>query len=211
MSMRLALLGTGRFATDFAPALVRAGHDVVFGSRRRREGLLAGAPVVSTAEAIASADVVVVALPGETALAFLPEFEEALRGKVVLDVSNAFTSDGDLRFPTSSVGEQLQDLLPSSLIVKSLNNMAGYIAGDPSVLSETTVFLSGNDERAKRAVSELLASIGWAKAVQIDLGDITTSRAVEHLGLLFWALVRKYGTGEFNYRLVLADGVAASS
>ncbi|PZF09976.1 oxidoreductase [Curtobacterium sp. MCPF17_011] len=208
MFMRIALLGTGRFATDFAPALVRAGHDVIFGSRHRREELLAGALVVSTAEAIARADVVVVALPGETALAFLPEFEEALHGKVVLDVSNAFTSDGDLRFPNSSVGEQLQDLLPSSLVVKSLNNMAGYIAGDPSALSETTVFLSGNDERAKRVVSDLLVSIGWSEAAQIDLGDITTSRAVEHLGLLFWALVRKYGTGEFNYRVVLADGVA---
>jgi predicted dinucleotide-binding enzyme len=167
--------------------------------------------VVSTAEAIARADVVVVALPGETALAFLPEFEEALQGKVLLDVSNAFTSDGDLRFPNSSVGEQLQDLLPSSLVVKSLNNMAGYVAGDPSVLRETTVFLSGNDERAKRVVSDLLVSIGWSEAAQIDLGDITTARAVEHLGLLFWALVRKYGTGEFNYRVVLADGVAGQS
>jgi predicted dinucleotide-binding enzyme len=89
--------------------------------------------------------------------------------------------------------------------------MAGYIAGDPSALSETTVFLSGNDERAKRVVSDLLVSIGWSEAAQIDLGDITTSRAVEHLGLLFWALVRKYGTGEFNYRVVLADGVAGES
>ena len=34
--MRIAILGTGRVAETLAAALVRAGHDVVFGSRDRQ-------------------------------------------------------------------------------------------------------------------------------------------------------------------------------
>lgn len=215
--MRIAVLGTGRFATDFAPALVRARHEVVFGSRApdvagRSERPTLPGPTRSHAAAVAGADLVVNALPGAVALELLPTLADELADAVLLDASNAFEDDGSLTFPNSSVGERLQALLPRTRVVKALNHVAGYVAADPSSLGgPSTVFLSGDDDTAKRFVRSVLVEIGWSNDTHVDLGGIETARATEHLGLLFWALVQKYGTGEFGHRLVLAPGVAPAA
>jgi predicted dinucleotide-binding enzyme len=205
--MLIAILGTGRFASDFAPGLVRVGHSVVYGSRRPRDepGYLGS--VVTPEEAIDRSDLIVNAMPGAAAVEVLPTHRTILAGKTLIDVSNAFDEQGGLKFPNSSVGEQLQNLLPEVRVVKTLSTMAGYVAANPALLgAPTTVFLSGDDPSAKVQVGLLLQDLGWAAHQQIDLGEINSARSVEHLGLLFWNLVLKFGTGEFNYQVVPAAG-----
>jgi len=61
--------------------------------------------------------------------------------------------------------------------------------------------VSGNDEAAKKRVTELLSSwFGWRSV--IDLGDITTARGAEMLLPLWVRLYSTLGTGAFNFKVV---------
>ncbi|MBE9404994.1 NAD(P)-binding domain-containing protein [Brachybacterium sp. Marseille-Q2903] len=198
--MRIAVLGTGSVGSSLATALQAAGHDVARGSRSPRpdDG------TVGNAEAVNGADVVLTALPGQ---AVLPTLEHlgggALEGKVVLDVSNAFTEDFTLEYPGDSVALQVQQRFPRARVVKSLNTMNVAVMTDPSGTAPgSSVFLSGDDEEAKRAVRGLLGDLGWAEASMLDLGGIATSIATEHYALLFLALMGALGTPEFNIAVI---------
>lgn len=84
--MRIAVLGTGNVGTALGTPLREGGHDVVFGSRDPQEH----PGSVSQADAVASVEVIITAIPG---LAVLPTLEavgeEALGDKIVLDPSVA--------------------------------------------------------------------------------------------------------------------------
>ncbi|MEJ1229394.1 MAG: hypothetical protein WDM88_00305 [Galbitalea sp.] len=62
---------------------------------------------------------------------------------------------------------------------------------NPAVIAPTTVFLSGDDEGAKRLVGGLLEDLGWGRDSQLDLGDISTARGPEHYFLLFFPTCRR--------------------
>lgn len=66
--MEIGILGTGTVGKTLAAKLAAAGHTVKVGSRTpETAGQIEGAAVVSHREAIASADVIVNALPGAVA------------------------------------------------------------------------------------------------------------------------------------------------
>jgi 8-hydroxy-5-deazaflavin:NADPH oxidoreductase len=118
---------------------------------------------------------------------------------VLIDIGNAVDERMDLVYPDSSLGERLQQALPATRVVKTLNTVGGPIGVDPSLLSApTNVFLSGDDQAAKATVSGLLTDLGWDPDRQVDLGGISTARAVEHYFLLFAALMGSLRTPAFN-------------
>ena len=63
--MDIAIIGTGFIGTTLGGALAEAGHNVTFGSRHPEEGAVAGTTVAAIAEALANAEVVILALPGD--------------------------------------------------------------------------------------------------------------------------------------------------
>jgi 8-hydroxy-5-deazaflavin:NADPH oxidoreductase len=73
---------------------------------------------------------------------------------------------------------------------------------DPGKLVERTdIFVSGNDVDAKATVTKILRNeFGW-KSV-IDLGDITTSRAVEMYIVLWRRLRLAVKSHRFNIKVV---------
>jgi predicted dinucleotide-binding enzyme len=80
--------------------------------------------------------------------------------------------------------------------------MNAYLMVDPTQLAgaDHTVFVCGDDAKAKSTVTELLRSFGWTDI--IDLGDITTARGTEML-LLVW--LRLFGALQkpiFNFKIV---------
>ncbi len=92
--MRIAILGTGGVAQTLATALLRAGHDVVFGSRdpAHRTGL--PAPVQGSAHAVVGANVVLNAVQGVDTLSLLETIgADNLDGTVLWDIASAFTPD----------------------------------------------------------------------------------------------------------------------
>jgi len=200
--MKIAILGTGQVGIALGAAFITAGHDVVFGSRSADKEGLPG-PVVSTAEAAASAEVILTALPGTASIPTLESVgDEVLAGKIVLDVSNAVTPEGKLAYPNDSVARLMQERFPDVKVVKSLSTMFHGIMTDPSVVGATTVFVSGDDEDAKSVVKSLLSDLGWPEASQLDLGGVETAVGPEHYTPLFFVSLQRLGTPTFNINVV---------
>ncbi|WP_030387757.1 NADPH-dependent F420 reductase [Streptomyces sp. NRRL S-241] len=189
----IAVLGNGRVGSNLAKALTRAGHAVTVADR---------APGAA-ADAARTARVVINATPGAGSLDRLAALRDELHGKILVDVSNA-TLDGpdglpaDLIYPGSSLAEQLQETLPETQVVKTLNTMLFPVMTAPATLSEApTVFLSGEDPQAKQTVGELLTDLGWHKEWITDLGGIRTARATEAAILFVPHVIRSIGFTPF--------------
>jgi 8-hydroxy-5-deazaflavin:NADPH oxidoreductase len=70
---------------------------------------------------------------------------------------------------------------------------------DPSRVSgEHNVFICGDDQDAKRQVSELLRSFDWPAEAIVDLGGISAARATEMYLPLWLHLYERLQTGDFN-------------
>ncbi|MFB7336067.1 NADPH-dependent F420 reductase [Streptomyces adustus] len=189
----IAVLGSGRVGGSLATALTRAGHEVTVADR---------APE-SAADAARTARIVINATPGVGSLERLVALREELRGKILVDVSNA-TLDGpdglpaDLIYPGYSLAEQLQEALPETHVVKTLNTMLFPVMTAPTALTQAPdAFLSGEDPQAKQTVRELLADLGWRKEWITDLGGIRTARATEAAILFVPHVIRSSGFTPF--------------
>ncbi|MEV6833143.1 NAD(P)-binding domain-containing protein [Streptomyces sp. NPDC051133] len=189
----IAVLGNGRVGGSLATALIRAGREVTVADR---------APGAA-ADAARTARIVINATPGAGSLDRLVALREELRGKILVDVSNA-TVDGpdglpaDLIYPGSSLAEQLQEALPDTRVVKTLNTMLYPVMTAPAALTQTpTAFLSGKDPEAKQVVRGLLADLGWQQEWITDLGGIETARAAEAAILFVPHVIRSSGFAPF--------------
>jgi 8-hydroxy-5-deazaflavin:NADPH oxidoreductase len=189
----IAVLGNGRVGGGLATALTRAGHEVTVADRSPG----------SAADAARTAKIVINATPGVGSLERLVGLRDQLRGKILVDVSNA-TVDGpdglpaDLLYPGSSLAEQLQEALPDTHVVKTLNTMLHTVMTAPAALTQPpTAFLSGQDSQAKRVVRGLLTDLGWHQDWITDLGGIETARAVEAAILFVPHVIRSTGFAPF--------------
>lgn len=190
---KIAVLGNGRVGGNLAAALSKAGYEVTTADRTPG----------AAASAIRAADIVINATPGAGSLERLAALRGELDGKLLVDVSNA-TLDGpdglpaDLLYPGSSLAEQLQEALPGTRVVKTLNTMLYPVMTAPTMLAAApTVFLSGDDAVAKQSVRELLTSLGWQDSWITDLGGIQTARATEAAILFVPHVIRSTGFKPF--------------
>jgi predicted dinucleotide-binding enzyme len=150
-----------------------------------------GASIGTFAEAAAWGDMVVLAVKGTAA-------EDALKlcgignvaGKVVIDTTNPIANeppqDGVLRFftgPNDSLHERLQALASDAKLVKAFScvGYARMVAPDFGA-EKPTMFICGNDEGARKRVTELLTQFGWETA---DMGVAQAARAIEPLCMLW--------------------------
>ncbi|MFJ8162384.1 NADPH-dependent F420 reductase [Streptomyces sp. NPDC096136] len=189
----IAVLGNGRVGGNLAAALTRAGHRVSVADRTQG----------AAADAARTARIVINATPGAGSLERLAALRDELRGKILIDVSNA-TTDGpdglpaDLLYPGSSLAERLQEELPETRVVKTLNTMLFSVMTAPAALSQPpTAFLSGEDPQAKQTVRDLLADLGWRQEWITDLGGIRTARATEAAILFVPHVIRTTGFTPF--------------
>ncbi|WP_405934004.1 NAD(P)-binding domain-containing protein [Streptomyces longwoodensis] len=189
----IAVLGNGRVGGNLAAALTRAGHEVRVADRTPG----------AAAEAARTARIIINATPGADSLDRLTALREDLRGKILVDVSNA-TVDGpdglpaDLVYPGSSLAEHLQEALPGTAVVKTLNTMLFPVMTAPAALTRAPdAFLSGDDPQAKRTVRDLLVGLGWRDEWITDLGGIRTARATEAAILFVPHVIRASGFAPF--------------
>ncbi|MER8058068.1 MULTISPECIES: NAD(P)-binding domain-containing protein [unclassified Streptomyces] len=189
----ITVLGNGRVGGNLAAALTRAGHEVRVADRTPG----------AAADAARTVRIVINATPGAGSLDRLAALREELRGKILVDVSNA-TVDGpdglpaDLVYPGSSLAERLQEALPETRVVKTLNTMLFPVMTAPGTLTQAPdAFLSGEDPQAKQTVRELLVSLGWREEWITDLGGIHTARATEAAILFVPHVIRSNGFAPF--------------
>ncbi len=190
--MRIAIIGTGSAGAALARGLAGKDHDLTLGTRHPEDetvrALAAGtrSRTVRPPDAVAAADVVILALPWsavETAVAGLGD----LSGKIVIDCTNPLGRVGGALGltlgHTTSGGEVLQGLLPAARVVKTLNQVGAEImARNAHLLHRPVMFMAGNDAVAKAEVGALLRDLGFEP---LDAGDITKSRLLEPFALVW--------------------------
>jgi predicted dinucleotide-binding enzyme len=215
--MKIAVLGTGMVGQTLAAKLVALRHEVMMGARSQdNEKAKAFASKSSPfglagdfRAAAAFGELIFNCTQGTASLSALAlAGEEALDGKVLIDVSNPLdfghgTPPTLTVANTDSLGEQIQRTFPKTKVVKALNTMWCGLMVDPRMLPEDhAVFLAGNDNEAKDLVRVLLRSFGWKPAEMIDLGDITASRGTEGMLPLWLRIWGNTKNGAFNFRIV---------
>ncbi|WP_406721492.1 NAD(P)-binding domain-containing protein [Thioclava litoralis] len=169
--MQIAILGKGNMGTPLATLLRNAGHLVDSVGR-------ADDPVA----AISRAEVVILALKYEQALAILaqPAIKQTLSGKTVIDITNPLSEDFmSLTTGHSTSGaEELARLLPTSAVVKAFNTIFASVLADHAegTLCRLPVFVAGNDSAAVECVTTLVRGMNL-KA--IAAGDLTNARYLE--------------------------------
>ena len=208
--MQIAIVGSGVVARFFGQAFATVGHQVTLGTRdpeqtrSREEWDGVDLPLVPYADL--QGEVFVNATSGDGSLAALQAVGPALHGKVLIDASNPLdTSHG---FPpslfvanTDSLAEQLQQALPQVRLVKMFNTMAHEVMVDPAQLGqESTIFVAGNDESARRSATDLARELGWTDV--LDLGDLTAARGLEMYIPLWLRIYGAVGQPLFNIKVV---------
>jgi hypothetical protein len=102
---------------------------------------------------------------------------------------------------TDSAGEINQRLLPGAKVVKAFN-----IVGNPYMVhpdfpgGPPTMFICGNDEQAKKMVTEsILTPFGWEI---VDIGGLEGARLLEPLAMLWITHYFRTGTGDHAFKLL---------
>jgi predicted dinucleotide-binding enzyme len=207
--MIVTIVGAGRQAEGIAVRVLAGGHKLrlsdselnsaesgraqwLAGTLSARTGPDAGgAPleitVAGIAEAIAGADVVVLALPYGRLVA--RDQGAALAGTIVVDPCNPVdfsTFDSLLTSPGMSAAEEIAEANPAARVVKAFNTTfqsaleAGQVGGLP-----LDVFLAGDDPYAKEKVAVLVHDGGMRP---VDTGPLRRARELEAFQFLHMTL-----------------------
>jgi predicted dinucleotide-binding enzyme len=173
--MTIAILGQGNMGSGLARRL-EGEADLALGARDPKAGEL------SYADAVAKADIVVLALPFDAAVEVARTLD--LAGKVVVDISNPVTPDfSGLKIGHStSAAEQIQGAAPGAKVVKAFNTIfAGLFAAPVAETRGVPVFVAGNDEAAVAQVGDLARKAGFSVE---NAGTLDAARLIEPVGML---------------------------
>ncbi|WP_408360813.1 MULTISPECIES: NADPH-dependent F420 reductase [unclassified Paraburkholderia] len=180
--MKIGIVGAGFIGRAMAALAKADGHDVMISNSRDPRTLISTAAALGCATGTAEqaarfGDVVVVAVPFSS-IDELPA--AALDGRVVIDTCNYYPQrDGqidalDKRATTTS--QMLAARLPGARVVKAFNAILAKdleTDGKPKGAPQRRALpFAGDDEHAKRVVSELLDQFGFDP---VDAGTLADS------------------------------------
>jgi NADPH-dependent F420 reductase len=210
----IAIIGTGNVGKAIGSGAAKAGYDVVFAGRdadkARTVAAAAGARTAPTArEAVAGADIVVLAVPYAAITEIAAEIAPVAAGKVVIDPTNPLKADysGLSTGGDTSAAEELARLLPESSVVKAFNTVFAGNAADPQALGfQLDSLFATDDEAAKDAVCGLSGSIGFRP---IHVGPLAAARELEAMA---WLNIRLQliSNGNWNTAYALVSPPEAS-
>jgi 8-hydroxy-5-deazaflavin:NADPH oxidoreductase len=178
--MKIAVIGAGNIGRTLGGKWGAAGHEVVYGVRSP------GAPGTATvADAVAGAEVVVLAVPGAAAKGMLVSLGGAVKGKVVIDASNDVQGTGKLH--------ALDEVADGAHPVRAFNTLGWENFADPvfdGVVAD--LFYAAEEDHAKEVAERLIADVGLRP---VWLGGVDAFNLVDSLTQLWFTLAfqRKLG------------------
>jgi len=193
--MKIGIIGKGNVGSAIGKGLTRKGHQVKYGHRDPKE------PVVDAAK---WGEVIILAVPHEAVEDAVKEIGSVVDGKALLDVTNAVTENLDLAIEgSSSAAEELQKLLPKAHVVKAFNTVFAVNQSTGKVGAEQlTLFVAGDDKKAKQTIMQLGKDIGFEP---VDAGMLKSARHLEAMAALLMNLAFPLGMGTgIGYKLVKA-------
>lgn len=205
----IAIIGTGQVAGALGPEFAAQGHTIVYGSRNPDRDEVAelvertgdSASATTQQEAVADADIVVLAVPGGVGEEVTRQLGD-LSGKIILDPTNRVGrgNDGWLVHDVPGNGsnaELIQAAAPDARVVKAFNTLNYRTMIDPeSSGGPVTIPIAGDDEEAKAVIAELIEGMGLEV---VDFGPLRYAHVLEEM-LIVWANARTRGEA-FNYYL----------
>lgn len=169
--MKIGIVGSGRVGGTLGEVWAKAGHQVMFSSldikhdRALAAGLGRNARAGSPREAAAFGDVVMVSVPYRALRAVGKDLGELIRGKVVIDTCNPFTSrDGEIAAwaREKGVGLASAELLPGARLVRAFNAI-GYSSMGTAHEQPGRIGMpiASDDAEAVATASRLIRDIGY--------------------------------------------------
>jgi 8-hydroxy-5-deazaflavin:NADPH oxidoreductase len=136
------------------------------------------------------ADLAVLCVKGTAAEKVVGQVKAELSGKTVIDATNPIADapphNGVLKYFTSldeSLMERLQKIAPDAHFVKAFNSIGSGLMDNPDFGgTRPTMFICGNNESAKKTVSEILGKFGFEVE---DMGMAESARGIEPLAILW--------------------------
>lgn len=193
--MRIGIVGaTGSFGKGLACRWAK-NHTVYIGSRSREKGEqkaleyqpelkklgMSGTFIgVSNQEAIASGEVIVLAIHFEHLGPVLDDFRDSFANKIVISPIVSLIKEQSFQYvppQEGSVALLLQKLLPHSAVVSALHTVPSNRLSKLDQAIEGDVPVCSNNQEAKETVSRLIREIEHLNP--IDAGPLDVSRMIE--------------------------------
>jgi 8-hydroxy-5-deazaflavin:NADPH oxidoreductase len=197
----ISIIGSGNMASTIGTRAAKRGHTIEFMSRNTAKAQALADQVgneatVGTFGARPAGDIVIVAVPYQSAVDVVAHYSDALAGKILVDITNPFNADGTGVVTTvgNSVSQQIRAAAPEGThVVKALNTIFGQVIAEGTPLD---AFFAGDSAEAKAHVADFLKSLGMRP---LDVGGLEMTYAVEWAAILLMGLARN-GAG-FNVAL----------
>ncbi len=195
-SHRIAVLGAGVVGVNLARRFAELGHSVVFGARnpdsdkvRAALEVVGGSTVASHADAVAGADLAIIAVP----FAAVDDIVAAIGdpgGTVLVDATN--TVGAALPDGVDHIAELIHAAHPDAAVVKAFNTIGAEAFLDPTVGGQRYFLPIAGPEPAAELVRELAESMGFDALV---VGDISSAGMLEDFARLWIHLAFRTGLG----------------
>jgi len=196
--MNIGIIGSGIVGQVLTKAFQKEGHSVMLGTRNTaKEEIVTfkknnpGIAIGNFEETAKYGELLVLAVNGAAATEVikLSGFEN-FANKVIIDTTNPIAAappvNGVLNYFTNineSLMERLQKLVPTAKLVKAFNSVGNAFMYKPAFKEgKPTMFICGNDDGAKKAVTDILTAFGWETE---DMGKAEAARAIEPLCMLW--------------------------
>jgi predicted dinucleotide-binding enzyme len=180
--MRIAVIGTGHIGGTLGGKWHAGGYDVVYAARATSaSGGPAGAAVRSVADALASADTVLLAVPGPAAADVVSAHGAGLDGKIVIDATN---NVGAAELNCLSA---VRKAAPDAQYSRAFNSLGWDNFAEPP---DGAVLFFAADPGARATTQELITATGLAPSY---VGDAGATGIVDGVVPLWMALVQQQG------------------
>lgn len=136
------------------------------------------------------ADIIIPAVPYSAQEEVARMIKQKVNQKIVVAMANPFNKEFNGLATETSAGEELQELLPNSKVVKAFNTIFSALIYNPEINGEPLdCYLAGNDTASVETIAGLVKTIGFKS---VAVGGISMSRTLELMCVLLIKLNGKY-------------------
>jgi NADPH-dependent F420 reductase len=192
--VKIGVLGaTGPAGRGLAARLSDVGYDVLAGSRERAKaeqvvhqladqwGDRVARVTPANNQVACDADVVVLAVNADAALATARYFSDQLQGKIVVSMANHLEKHGSefnaILPPHGSIAKEMQAMLWRSEVVTAFHLVPAAEFINLDEVMESDVVACGNDDGARRTLMEIISAIPDLRA--FDGGSLENAVGME--------------------------------